>query len=62
MNCFSTQFDEAIIKIAKTIADYREGLARIEREFDAACERIDKCQKTLEEVRRHSTVLEKAKG
>lgn len=62
MNGFSTQFDEAIIKIAKTIADYREGLARIEREFDAACERIDKCQKTLEEVRRRSAVLEKAKG
>jgi len=32
---------DGITKISKAIADYRQGLARIDREFDAACERID---------------------
>lgn len=34
-------FQNAIVKIAETVADYREGFARIDREFDAACDRID---------------------
>lgn len=36
-----TYFQNAIAKIAETIADYREGFARIDREFDAACDRIN---------------------
>jgi len=41
MNGFPAFFQDAIVKIAKTVADYREGLARIDREFDSACDRID---------------------
>jgi S-DNA-T family DNA segregation ATPase FtsK/SpoIIIE len=33
---------DAISKISKAIAEYRQGITRIDREFDAACQRIDK--------------------
>lgn len=41
MNGAAKYFQDAIIKINKAVADYHEGLARINREFDAACDRID---------------------
>ena len=41
MSGTSSYFQNAIVKIAETVADYREGLARIDREFDAVCDRID---------------------
>jgi predicted nucleic acid-binding Zn-ribbon protein len=34
-------YQAAIATIRNAVVDYREGLARIDREFDAACERID---------------------
>lgn len=41
MNGPSAYFQNAIFNIERTVADYREGLARIDREFDVACDRID---------------------
>ncbi len=41
MSGTSAYFQNAIVKIAETVADYRAGFARIDREFDAACDRID---------------------
>ena len=41
MSGTSEYFQDAIAKINKAVAEYREGLARIAREFDAACDRID---------------------
>jgi hypothetical protein len=41
MSGTSAYFQNAIAKIAETVADYREGFARIDREFDAACDRIE---------------------
>lgn len=41
MNGAAKYFQDAITKINKVVADYREGLVRIDREFDAACERMD---------------------
>ena len=37
----SEYYQDAIAKINKAVAEYRESLARIDREFDAACDRID---------------------
>jgi S-DNA-T family DNA segregation ATPase FtsK/SpoIIIE len=42
MNGTSASFQNAIITIAETVSDYRKGLARIDREFDAAFDRIDR--------------------
>jgi S-DNA-T family DNA segregation ATPase FtsK/SpoIIIE len=36
-----SDLQNAIAKIVETVEGYREGFARIDREFDAACERID---------------------
>jgi len=41
MSGTSEYYQDAIAKINKAVAEYREGLARIDREFDAACDRID---------------------
>jgi hypothetical protein len=41
MNGVSKYYKDAIAKICKSIVDYHEGFARIDREFDAACNRID---------------------
>lgn len=41
MNGSAKSFQDAITKINKAVADYHEGLARINREFDAACNRIE---------------------
>ena len=41
MSGTSSYFQKAIFKISEIVADYREGFARIDREFDAACDRID---------------------
>ena len=34
-------YQDAIAKISKAVAEYRQGLVRIDREFDAAYDRID---------------------
>ena len=34
-------YQDAITKISKAVTEYRQGLVRIDREFDAACDRID---------------------
>ena len=34
-------FQDAIAKINKAVGEYRQGLVRVDREFDAACDRID---------------------
>jgi hypothetical protein len=47
MNGTAKYFQEAIAKISKAVADYREGLVRIDREFDAADKRIDSSIATL---------------
>ena len=41
MSGTSAYFQNAIVKITETVADYHEGFARIDREFDDACDRID---------------------
>ena len=41
MSGILADFQHAIVTIAETVKDYREGLVRIDREFDAACDRID---------------------
>lgn len=41
MNGTAKYFKDAISKIEIAVADYREGLVRIDREFDGACDRID---------------------
>ena len=41
MNEHIVNFQNGIFSIERTVADYREGLARIDREFDAACDRIN---------------------
>lgn len=41
MNGTSASLQNAIAKISKVVAEYRQGLVRIDREFDAACDRID---------------------
>jgi len=38
----SAYYQDAIAKINKSVADYRQGIVRIDREIDAACDRIDK--------------------
>ena len=42
MSGTSASFQNAIGAIAETVSDYRKGLARIDREFDAAFDRIDR--------------------
>lgn len=41
MSGTSKYYQDAISTINNAVAEYREGLLRIDREFDAACERID---------------------
>jgi len=41
MNGTIEYYRDAITKISKAVAEYRKGLVRIDREFDAACDRID---------------------
>lgn len=41
MNGIPKYYKDSIAKICKAVADYHEGLARIDREFDAACNRIE---------------------
>ena len=41
MSGTSEYYQDAIAKINKAVAEYRQGLVRIDREFDAACDRID---------------------
>lgn len=48
MNGPSAYFQNSIFNIERTVADYREGLARIDREFDAACDRLDKLIASLQ--------------
>lgn len=42
MNETSASFQNAIVRIAETVSNYRKGLARIDREFDEAFDRIDR--------------------
>lgn len=42
MNWASTSFQNAIVTIAETVSVYHEGLARIDREFDAAFDRMNR--------------------
>ena len=42
MNGTSASFQNAIVKITETVSNYRDGLARIDREFDEAFDRIDR--------------------
>jgi S-DNA-T family DNA segregation ATPase FtsK/SpoIIIE len=53
----SSYFQNAIVKIAETVTDYGEGFARIDREFDAACDRIDQSIAGL-----HGDVAKHGKG
>lgn len=57
MNGAVTYFKDAIVKINKVVADYREGLVRIDREFDAACDRIDQSIASL-----HGDAAKHSKG
>ena len=42
MNGTSASFQSAIVRITETVSNYRDGLARIDREFDEAFDRIDR--------------------
>ena len=42
MNGASASFQNAIVRIAEIVSNYRDGLARIDREFDEAFDRIDR--------------------
>lgn len=42
MNGASASFQNAIVRITETVSNYRDGLARIDREFDEAFDRIDR--------------------
>lgn len=57
MNGPTEYFQSAIHKIERTVADYREGLIRIDREFNAACERIEKSISGL-----HADAMKHGKG
>ena len=41
MSGTSEYFQDAIAKVSKAVVEYRQGLVRIDREFDEACDRID---------------------
>ena len=41
MSGISEYYQDAINKTSKAVAEYRQGLVRIDREFDAACDQID---------------------
>ncbi len=57
MNGPTEYFQSAINKIERTVADYREGLIRIDREFNADCERIEKSISGL-----HADAMKHGKG
>jgi hypothetical protein len=57
MSRTSAYLQNAIVRIAETVADYREGVARIDREFDAACDRFDQSIAGL-----HGDVAKHGKG
>lgn len=46
-------FQDSIARLAKVVADYHDGIVLIDREFDAACDRIDQA---IDQLRRESAL------
>lgn len=57
MNGTSAYLQNAIVKIAETVTHYRESFARIDREFDAACDGINQSISCL-----HGDAVKHGKG